>query len=247
MVGRGQSRQRALVETKGVVVGVDHAGAIAGRPQVARTLLPLRAQPEMMAEHRQVLEPLGVVAGKPFEGGADPSMHVGPALQEQVLIDHVLQKRLRKAVALRRERARSGNLLDDFRIAKQLETCFEPGGIGCHRLEQRGIEARANDGSFLGQPARLLRQPVDAGEQHRLDGGRNAGRGIILHHLPLLAVALQHAKIDQAAHDLLDEQRIAARAVEDLVVEPRGGILPSFRRKAPPADCVRRRCRAATA
>ena len=102
---RGQRGQRPLVETKGVVIGVDHARAIAGRPQVARTLLPLRAQSEMMTEHGQILEPFRVVAAQAFEGGADPPVHVGAALQEQILVDHVLQQGLRKAIALRRDRA----------------------------------------------------------------------------------------------------------------------------------------------
>ena len=236
---RAQRSQRSLVETKGVVIGVDHAGAIARRLQVTRALLPLGAQREMMTEHGQILEPFRLVAAQLLEGGADPAVHVGPALQEQILVDHVLQQCLRKAVALRRDRARSGNFLDDFRIAKQFEPASSLAGVGRHGFQKRGVEARADDRGFLGQPAHLLRQPVDASKQHRLDGGGNAGCGFACHDLPLLAVALQYTAIDQAAHDLLDKQGGCRPRARGSGREALLRSLPSSRRKAPPAGCVR--------
>ena len=117
---------------------------------------------------------------------------------------------------------------DDFRIAKQLEARFKLGGVGGHRLKECRVKARAYDRSFLRELPRLLRQPVDTGEQHRLNCVRNADRRFARHDLPLLAVALQHAEFDQAAHDLLDEQRVAAGAIKDLIGERPGGARPVF-------------------
>ena len=105
LFGRGQGRKRLLVEAKRVVIGIDHARAVACRPEVARALLARRAQAEVMAEQGQVLQPFGAVAANALEGGADPPVHFGPPLQQKVLVDHVLQDRLREAVALRRRRA----------------------------------------------------------------------------------------------------------------------------------------------
>ena len=102
---RAQRSQCSLVETKGVVVGVYHASAIARRQQVLRALFPLGALCEMMTEHGQILEPFRLVAAQLLQGGTDPPVHVGPALQEQILVDHVLQQCLCEAVALRRDRA----------------------------------------------------------------------------------------------------------------------------------------------
>ena len=42
LFGRGQGRKRLLVEAKRVVIGIDHARAVAGRPQVARALFRAR-------------------------------------------------------------------------------------------------------------------------------------------------------------------------------------------------------------
>ncbi len=101
--GRAQRRQRLLVKAKRVVIGVDHAGAIAGRSQVARAFLAGRAQAEVMAEQGQIFEPFGAVAAYALEGGADLPVHFGSPLQQKVLVDDVLQDRLGEAVALRRQ------------------------------------------------------------------------------------------------------------------------------------------------
>src|SRR5258705_7219061 len=83
---RVQCGQGSLVETKGVVVGVYYASAIARCLQVMRSLLPLGAQCEMMTEHGQILEPFRVVAAQVLERGTDPPVKVGSALQEQILV-----------------------------------------------------------------------------------------------------------------------------------------------------------------
>jgi hypothetical protein len=51
-----------------------------------------------------------------------------------------------------------------------------------------------------------------------MPGGRLIGRD-----LPLRSLALQRAVLDQRAHDLLDEQRIAAGTLEDPVAQGAGG------------------------
>ena len=68
-----------------------------------------------------------------LEGGADPPVHFGASLQQEILVDHVLQDRLREAVGLRGERGRSRHLLDDLGVAEQLEIGIQPGWIGGRR------------------------------------------------------------------------------------------------------------------
>ena len=102
-----QHGERLLVEADGIVIGVGRAGAIAGRAQIARTFRLARAQTEMMSEQDEVFEPLGLVAVEPLQRGTNPSMELDPALQEQVLIDHVLKHGLRKAIGSQRDRVRA--------------------------------------------------------------------------------------------------------------------------------------------
>ncbi|MEZ0081001.1 hypothetical protein ABIF72_003475 [Bradyrhizobium japonicum] len=204
-----------MVETDGIVIGIAGACAIAGCAQIARAFRLARAQTEVMSEQDEIFEALGLVAIEPFERPANPSMKLDPALQKQVLIDHVLKHGLREAVGPQRNRVRARDLLDDLRVAQKLEPCFKPCRLGCRRTESSRIKPRADHGGFLCQAAHLMRQPVETRQQQRLNACRNIGGGFIRFHPPLRAVALQGAGFDQAAYDLLEEKRIAAGAIED--------------------------------
>ena len=56
---------------------------------------------------------------------------------------------------------------------------------------------------------------------------------------PLLAVAFDDTDLDQAAHDLLEEQRISPGALEDAVAEVARTICSTARRTVPPAAFAR--------
>src|SRR3954462_3771761 len=94
----GQSRQRLLVEAKRVIIGVNQSCPVAGLPKVARSLFAPRAETEMMAKHGQILKPFRIFADQAFDGDSDLPVQVAAPLVEQILINHVLQKRLRKSV-----------------------------------------------------------------------------------------------------------------------------------------------------
>ena len=71
----------------------------------------------------------------------------------------------------------------------------------------------------LRQPARLLRQAIDASKQHCLNAGRNVGRRVVGFDPPMRTIALQAPDLDQPAHDFLHKQRISAGAIEDAIAE----------------------------
>jgi hypothetical protein len=90
-----------------------------------------------------------------------------------------------------------------------------------HPAEDGGGEAPPDDRRRLEDLLPLLPEPVDAGGQHRLDGGGHAdlveGAGQPVGP----GLSGQGAVLDQGADDLLDEERVAA-GVSDEVPGQRG-------------------------
>ena len=219
-VRRGrQHRQRLLIEADRIVVGVDRACAIAGCPEIKGALGLVRAEAEMVAEHHGILKPLRTIAAELFEGCADAAMHVGPALQQEILIDHVVQQRLREPIGARRHRLCARSLLDDLCVAQNVQARVDVGRVGRDGSEKRRLKSRSDDCGFLGQRANVARQPVHAGQQQCLNACGNVGGRLAFRHAPFCAVAPQDADLDKPAHDLLDEQRVAAGALENSVAE----------------------------
>lgn len=215
----GEGRHGLPVEADRVLVGVELARPVPGRRQVARAPGPIRRLAEMMAEKRQFLEPFRIVAIAPLERLGDRRMDLGTAPDEKVVVDHLVEQRLHEAVGLGRPRAARRRLLDDLRVAKSLEAGFDPGRIGGNGGKQVRIETRPDDGGAMDEAPHLLRQPIDAREHHRLDADGNVDARLALAHLPARLLAPEDIEIDEAADDLLDEERIAAGACEDPVAE----------------------------
>ena len=143
------------------------------------------------------------------------AVHVGAALQKKVLIDHIVQQCLRESVGLCRERPCARDLLDHFGIAQDVEGRIDAARIDCDCAEQVCIETRTDHRGFLRQRSNVARQSVEASQQQRLNACGNVSGGIALRHPPLRSLALHGAYVNQAAHDLLDEQRVAARTLEN--------------------------------
>ena len=131
-----------MIETDGVVVGVNRACSIPGRAQVTGALRLARTEAEMMSQQYEVFEPLWVVSIQPLQGGTDPSMHLDAPLQKEILIDHILKHGLRETVGLQRNRIRTRDLLDNLRVAQKFKSCCYLRRFGRCGTEQSGIEAR---------------------------------------------------------------------------------------------------------
>jgi hypothetical protein len=146
-------------------------------------------------------------------------MKLDPPLQQQVLIDHVLKHGLRETVAPQRNRIGARDFLDNLGVAQKLYSHFYLRLPCRYRIKQSHIEAGADHRSFLRQPAHLMRQPIQPRQQQRLDARRDISRGFIRLDPPLRSVTLQGASFDETADDLLEEKRIAARALQDAAKE----------------------------
>ena len=84
--------------------------------------------------------------------------------------------------------------------------------------EQRRVEARADHGRLLGQPRTSGGSRSSRASSMRLNVARDVrGRFRIRRDPPLRAVTLRAPSFDEAADDLLDEQRVAARALENSI------------------------------
>ena len=119
-----QGGERLLIVADGVVIGVGRTGPIAGDAQEARAFRLLLAQAEMVAEGDQVLEPLDPGRHTGFELAPDAAVQLHASLHQEVLIDDVLQQRLRKAVLRLESRARL--LVDQLGIEQEIELAAHP-------------------------------------------------------------------------------------------------------------------------
>ena len=94
-------------------------------------------------------------------------------------------------------------------------------------LEQGKGHLRANDGGRLEEAFLLRRQPVDARRQYRLHGGRHLDGGEGLCQTVGAWHTNQHARLDQGAHALLQEEGIPLRTRDQEAFERlQAGVVP---------------------
>src|SRR5262249_58888106 len=88
----------SLVAPNRVVVRVDRAGPVAGRDQVARPTRSVGAEAPVMAERREVAQPVRTRAGGALERPGRALVKLGPSRQQEVLVDDLVNERVREPV-----------------------------------------------------------------------------------------------------------------------------------------------------
>ena len=175
----------------------------------------------MVTEGFQVAQPLGVRADGALERPSHPLVELGPARQQEILVDHLVHQRVREPIAA--SLAPVPDCLDEIGLDEPVERRLEGPGLGRNGTQERLVEHRPEHGRLLEQPPRIGGQPVDAREQQPVKRRRHvhclAGRGA----RPAIALAHEHALAHQAADDLLDEEWIAAGPRGDEILKLRRG------------------------
>ena len=204
-----QEGARPAVVLERFLVRVDRAGGVAGLQEVVDGLLGLVGLLEVPGE-----KPVGLL--------------------RRLLVD--LLERLAHALvqlaALRVDEARVGDLLDEavaeavlgVRPAALLDDQVEPLQVGqcLHELvavheplQQRQPERPPDDRGDREDVARLAVEAVEARLQRPLDDRGDGQLVLGDRELPPAVSALEHAPLDEVAEGLLEEERVAARALRE--------------------------------
>ena len=200
-------------------------GPVARPDPVGRTPAPLGREPRLAGPLPVVGEEAGalveLVPMELLDGARQRRVHARPALAQLRPIGDLLRQRVLEGVL-------------DLRIRRLLvqelgrhERLHGGSELGRRQLgdppEQRLGQLPADHGGRLEHRLLPLRQPIDARCQHGVHGRRDRE----LLHGPHEAVgplrAGQTSRLDQRLHHLLDEERVAARALADAVRQGHDG------------------------
>jgi hypothetical protein len=205
-----QRAQRLLEERQRLAVGRPRH-RLAGRlAQVADRLEPQLGAQRVVGEALDVLGP--PVRVERLQRVHDASVQVAALLLEQTRVDDVVGEGMSERVGEVRIEARRVEELRLLQLGQVAEELVgrHPG----HRLQQRERQVLADDGARLEERLPLVGQPVDARGQHRLDAVGDLDAGEWLGEAIGAAVADEHLVFDQRAHGFLDEERVAAGALD---------------------------------
>ena len=202
-----QDAERLLVARAGVGQRRARGGLAAGHVQVMHRLVFELAAHGMMGKPLDVLaEPVGIEL---FHGLDDAGVGVAAALLQQLVIGDVVGERVGEGVLQVGKQLRGVEEFGRLQVVEQGAQVVlrQP----ADRLQEREGKIVADHGRFLQQALFGGRQLVDARGEHRLHRRRH----VVAHERPRQAIfaaaAFEHRAIDQRAHDLFDEEWIAAR------------------------------------
>ncbi len=207
-------------------VGVGVARSVAGAHQVLEGLGPVLAL-------REVVSQLFVVLGQPvgielLKGVAHRLVQGAAPLAEQAVVGHVLDDGVLEDVGGLGQEAL---LVDDLEGLQLAQEPVELPAHSGHPPQQPDEELPSDDGGELHSPLAVVAEPVESGHDDVVDGAGHADLRPVLDERDAIAVAAQHADVEQGLGDLLDEQRHAFR----LLHEGRGDLGGQVSRPEHPA------------
>ena len=217
-----EGAERALVVADRVVVRIDCARPVAGGQQIAGALGLVRAVAPVVPEGFEVGQSLRVRAGGALERPPHPLVELGPAGQQEVLVDHLVHERVREPIPV--SRALVPDHLDEIGLDEPIDRRLARAGLDRDVSEERLVEHRPEHGRLLEQAPGIGGQPVDAGEEQPVKRGRDVHRLARRRAYPVIALADEHALAYQAPDDLLDEERVAPGPCGDEVLELGEGV-----------------------
>ena len=207
-----QRKQRAVVADRRVERPFE-AGAVAGPSQVEHRLVlgvPGEGMVREQAEH--LVAVLGVALLEPAHRLAVELLAVGG---EQRPVRGFLDQRVLEPVL---GLGPPTGLADQVDALEGVQRLLERAVGARHALEQRQSEPPAEDGRCRQDVAIARGEPVDAGEDHFLDGRRDDDLRLVV-EAPALAFANEHARLGERADELLEVERVALGSFQDLLFE----------------------------
>ena len=159
-------------------------------------------------------------------------MERSPPLLEQAPVGHRLGQRVLERVLDVGEEVR---LVEELAGLKPRQPLLQVSlGETAHRAQQRQGQIAPDHGGALQEPLVLERQVVDPRREDRLHRGRHLDVGDRLGQPASAPRPDQHLLLDQRANALLEEERVALRAVDQELLEraARSGPSPSSTRRS---------------
>ena len=170
-----------------------------------------------MAERREVAQPVRTRAGGALERPGRALVKLAPSRQQKVLVDDLVNERVREPVPA--SIVPLALSPDQIPLDERTERLLEGPRPGRDLAQQRLVEDRAEYRRFLEQAPGVGGQAVDAREHQPLEGRRYVERLGRVGTRPAITLTHERALAHQAPNDLLDEERIAARASGDEILK----------------------------
>ena len=201
-----KGHQRLLEAARRLPVGRPRAGLGAGLTQVRYGLLPHLTAHGMVGEPFDVLDqPIRIGT---FDRADDAGVKLLAPLFEQRAVGHFMRERVLEGVLGIREEPR---LVEELRRLQMRESTLEV-TLGHLRddVQQLDRHVLADDGRGLEQLLVVRGQPLDAGRETHLHGGRNVDGVDELGEAIRAGCSLERPRFHERLDHLLDEERIAA-------------------------------------
>jgi hypothetical protein len=110
-------------------------------------------------------------------------------------------------------------LLDQIGLDKAVDCGFPALCSRCYALQKPDVELGAQYGCLLEETSVIRGNTVNTGQQESLQGGGNFYGSASSHALPAIPLTDKIPLAEQAASDLLNEQRIASRARSNEIMQ----------------------------
>ena len=149
----------------------------------------------------------GVAFLEPFGGAAVQARPIGG---EHAAVRALLDQRVFESVLGLRPATLLAHEIETLELVERLSRGAISAGDS---LQQRNPEVPPEHGRGDENVARGVRKPVDARDDHLLNGRRQIDLGVVV-ETPLLAGADECARVDERADELFEEERVALGARE---------------------------------
>ena len=196
-------------------IGRARGRLVPGLAQVAQRALPLLAVEGVQREPLHVQR--GLIGVARLDRVRDGGVERAPAVVEQPLIGHVVGEAVAERPFDFGEEAR---LVEEAGALEAAQPLTQLGfGQLDEGLEDRQREGRADDRGALEDPLVSGIEPIDARGQHGVHARRDPGFRQRSRELVGARRAREHAELDETAHALLEEERIASGALAQEALE----------------------------
>src|SRR5688572_8104535 len=122
----------------GIIVGVDRPRPVARGNDIACAFGLVGSEAPVVAERFQIAQPLRMCTGKKLKRTAGPLVKLGPARQQDSLVNHLVHESVREPIAI--ALASLSGQLDQIGSDQAVESLARCPCIGGDRSEERFLE-----------------------------------------------------------------------------------------------------------
>src|SRR5712692_9151608 len=193
---------------------VERSRSCGGRERVVEGLVPLGGVIPMVGEQCRLLRRPLPECGLEVTG--DPAVEVAALLGQQTRLGRFLRQRVLEDVLTL---GRGGKLSDQLRAEQVGQGAVQLGRLVAEGAQRAVPKVSADHRGVLEERLGRGGQPIDARADHPAKRGRDRPLLGGAPGCPAIALAPEHAFLDQPTDDLLEEERISLRARENSLAD----------------------------